>query len=387
MADYYKVLGVSKNASSEEIKKAYRKLAHQHHPDKGGEEKKFKEINEAYQTLGNPQKRAQYDQFGRTFSAFGGPTGGWEGAPGGFGFEGFQGFPGGFDFRGFRDAKGFGDFSAKGGPASGWDFVDFGDIFEDFFGFEGGRKSKKRQRRGKDIAIDLEITLEEAFRGEDREIELQKMVVCPRCQGSGGEPGTKTVKCPTCDGRGEIYETHRSFFGTFSKVSACPKCGGDGKRPEKKCNECGGDGRVRKIEKISLHIPAGISDGEVIKLEEKGEAGELGSRPGDLYIRVHIKKHKHFKRKGDDIYYELSLNFSQAALGDVVLIPTLEGDASLKIPSGPESGEILTLRGKGMPHFYGSGRGDQIVVLKIKTPKKLTQKQKELMEKLKEENL
>jgi len=366
MKDYYEVLGVSRDASQEEIKKAYRTLAHKHHPDKGGDEKKFKEINEAYQVLGNPQKRSQYDQFGRTFEAGGA-------GPGGFGFEGFQGFPG-FDSRGFRTSGGFGDF-------------DFSDIFEDFFGFEGGRKSRKKQKRGKDIAVDLEIELKEAFLGINREIELQKMVVCSRCQGSGGEPGTKTVKCPTCDGRGEVYETRRSFFGSFSKVSVCPQCGGEGKKPEKRCSECNGEGRLKKIEKISLHIPAGISDGEVVKLEEKGEAGGVGSRPGDLYIRIHIKKHSQFKRKGDDIYYELPLNFSQAALGDVLNVPTLDGGASLKIPSGAEFGETLILKGKGMPHIYGTGRGDEIVVLKIRTPKKLTKRQKELFEELNKEGL
>ncbi len=229
--------------------------------------------------------------------------------------------------------------------------------------------------------------MEDAFFGLDKEIELQKMVVCHRCQGSGGEPGTKRVECPTCKGRGEVYETHRSFFGAFSKVSVCPQCGGEGKKPEKNCSECKGEGRIRKIEKISLHIPAGINDGEVVKLEGRGEAGGVGSRPGNLYIKVHIKKHRHFKRKGDDVYYELPLTFSQAALGDTVGVSTLEGEFSLKIPSGVEDGETLLMKGKGMPHFYGAGRGDQIVVLKIKTPKKLTQKQKELMEKLKGEGL
>lgn len=373
MKNYYEILGISRDASQEEIKKVYRKLAHQHHPDKGGDEKKFKEINGAYQVLGNPQKRAQYDQFGQAFSAYGGPTGGWEGGPG-FGFEGAPGF----DFRGFN----FGDFDKN---FQG--FGSFSDIFEDFFGFERGGKSRKRQKRGNDIAIDLEIILEEAFRGIDREIDLQKMVVCSRCQGSGGEPGTKMSECPTCQGRGEVYETRRSFFGTFSKVSVCPQCGGEGKKPEKNCGECKGEGRIRKIDKISLHIPAGINDGEVIKLENKGEAGGAGSRPGDLYIKVHIKKHRQFKRKGDDIYCELPITFSQAALGDTLTVPTLEGGVSLKIPSGSEFGETIILKGKGMPHFYGSGRGDQMVVLKVATPKKLTKRQKEIFEELKKEGI
>ncbi|PIQ92714.1 MAG: molecular chaperone DnaJ [Parcubacteria group bacterium CG11_big_fil_rev_8_21_14_0_20_39_14] len=365
MRDYYEVLGVSRGASQDEVKRAYRSLAHKHHPDKGGDEKKFKELNEAYQVLGNPQKRAQYDQFGRTFEG-GGP---------GFGFEGFQGFPGGFDFRsGFKDFKGFEDF-------------DFSDIFEDFFGFTSGRKARKKQKRGQDIAIDLEISLEEAFSGMEKKIELQKMATCPNCQGSGGEPGTKMVECPTCQGKGEVYEMRRSLFGTFSKVRICPQCGGEGKKPEKNCSECKGKGRVRKIEKISLYIPAGISNGEVIKLEGRGEAGGVASRPGDLYIKIHIKSHPKFKRKGDDIYYELSLTFSQAALGDIVDLPTLEGKTSLKIPSASQSGETLILKGKGMPRVYGSGKGDQIVILKVETPKRLTKKQRELMEELKGEGL
>ncbi len=365
MRDYYETLGVSRNASQEEIKKAYRKLAHQHHPDKGGDEKKFKEINEAYQTLGNPQKKAQYDQFGRTFEG--------GGAGPGFGFEGFQGFPG-FDFQGFRDSNGFADF-------------DFSDIFEDFFGFQSGARVKKKQKRGRDIAVDLEISLEDAFFGLDKEIELQKMVVCHRCQGSGGEPGTKRVECPTCKGRGEVYETHRSFFGAFSKVSVCPQCGGEGKKPEKNCSECKGEGRIRKIEKISLHIPAGINDGEVVKLEGRGEAGGVGSRPGNLYIKVHIKKHHHLKRKGDDIIYNLDVNFSQSALGDKVEVPTLYGKVKLNIPAGIQSGKVIKLKEKGVSHLQGRGKGDMYVVVQVKTPENLSKKQRRLIEELKNEGL
>jgi len=365
MKDYYDVLGITRNASQEDIKKAYRKLAHQHHPDKGGDEKKFKEINEAYQVLGNPQKKSQYDQFGRTF----------DGPSQGSGQEDFGGFSG-FDFR---------NFSKDFGSSQNFEGFSFSDIFEDFFGFQSDGRGRKKQKRGNDIAVDLEITFEEAFKGMDREIELQKMVVCHRCQGSGGEPGTRMVECPTCHGKGEIYEVQRSFLGAFNKVSTCPQCGGEGKKPEKNCSECRGEGRIKKIEKISVHIPSGINENEVIKIEKKGEAGGVGSKPGDLYIKTHIKKHRYFKRKGNDIFYELQLNFSQAVLGDVVRIPTLEGEVSLKISAGVESGETVALKGRGMPSVYGGSRGDQIVSLKIVTPKKLTKRQKELFEELKNE--
>lgn len=364
MKDYYDVLGVSKNASSEEIKKAYRKLAHQHHPDKGGDEKKFKEVNEAYQVLGNPQKRSQYDQFGRTFE-----SGGFQGQ----GQEGFGGFSG-FDFRNFGGSQNFEGFS-------------FSDIFEDFFGFQNEGRGKKRQKRGNDIAVDLEITLEDTFSGIDKEIDLQKMIVCQRCQGSGGEPGTRMVECPTCHGKGEVYETQRTFLGAFNKISVCPQCGGVGKKPEKKCGECHGDGRVRKIEKISLHVPSGINDGEVIKAERKGEAGGVGSKPGDLYIKIHVKKHPYFKRKGGDIFYDLHLSFSQAALGDELSVPTIDGKTFLKVPSGVESGGTIILKGKGMPNVYGGNRGDQIISFKVATPQKLTRRQKELLEELRKEGL
>jgi len=368
MKNYYDILEISKGASQEEIKKAYRKLAHQYHPDKGGDEKKFKEINEAYQVLGNPQKKAQYDQFGRTFDG---------GGAQGFGQEGFEGFSG-FDFRNFNK-----DF----GGSQNFEGFSFSDIFEDFFGFQSDGRGRKKQKRGNDIAVDLEISLEEAFGGMDKEIELQKMVVCPRCQGNGGEPGTRMVECPTCHGKGEVYEVQRSFLGAFNKISVCPQCGGAGKKPEKNCSECKGEGRIKKIEKISLHIPSGINDGEVIKVEKKGEAGGVGSRPGDLYIKTHVKKHRYFKRKGSDIFYELQLNFSQAVLGDTVKIPTLDGEVSLRVSAGAESGETVILKGKGMPNVYSGNRGDQIIILKIITPKKLTRRQKELFEELKNEGV
>lgn len=366
MRDYYEILGVSRNASQEEIKKAYRRLAHQHHPDKGGDEKKFKEINEAYQALGDPQKRAQYDQFGSSFSqGFGGQ-----------GFEGFRGFPG-FDFGDFMRG-----FSGRERPSG----FDFGDIFEEFFG-EAGRPGKKPKRRGQDIGIDIEITLEEAFSGLEREIELQKMTTCARCGGSGGEPGTKQVECHACKGTGELYEMQRTFLGSFTRVSICPQCQGDGKKPEKDCADCRGQGRVRKIERITVRIPAGINDKETIKIEGKGEAGGTGARPGDLYVHIHVKKHKFFERKGQDIHYAARISFTQAALGDTIDVPIMEGSISLKIPVGSESGDTIKLEGYGMPNIYGVGRGDQYVELKVLTPKKLTKKQKELLEQLKEEGI
>ncbi len=360
MKDYYKTLDVSPNASVEEIKKAYRKLAHKHHPDRGGDEKKFKEINEAYQVLGDKEKRSQYDRFGKAF----------EGQGPGYGPFGYGPSKGGFDFG--RQGFDFGD-------------IDLGDIFSDFFG--GGTRTKVRKRKGQDTSIDLEITLEEAFKGKEQELKLKKKVICPRCQGNGAEPGSHLKSCPTCGGRGRIQQVYRTFLGSITRTGLCPECQGEGKIPEIECNLCKGQGRVIDVESILIKIPAGINDKEIIKIENKGEAGPRGSQMGDLYVKIHLKKHPKFKREGNDVYYELPLSFSQAALGDIIEIPILEGKVKLKIPAGIESSQELRLKGKGIPHLYQRGVGDQIVIIKIITPKSLSRKQKELLKKLKDENL
>ena len=357
--DYYQILGISKESSQDEIKKAYYKLAHQHHPDKGGDEKKFKEINEAYQVLSSAEKRSQYDKFGRV-------------SEGGAGFE-----PGGgFDFSGFQGSQGF-----------NFDFGDLSDMMEEFFGF-GAPKKSKDPRKGKDIEVEMEIDLEDVLRGGDREIVLEKLSSCARCQGKGAEPGTRVKECFSCRGTGQVQQIRRTPFGSFTRVAVCPECGGEGLRPEKPCNVCKGEGRVKADERIRVFVPAGVDANQVIKVEGKGNAGKRGGKPGNLYLRIFVKTHRLFKREGDDLYVSLPISFSQAVLGDEVEIQTLEGKSILlKVPQGTESGKILRISNKGVPRFSGYGRGDLYVELVLKTPKKITAKQKELLEKLKEEGI
>lgn len=357
--DYYKILGVSKTASQEEIKKAYYKLAHKYHPDKkGGDEKKFKEINEAYQVLSNPQKRAQYDQFGTTFDGQGFD----------FSKQGSWGFGG---FGNFEDIFSNIDFEEMG----------LGSFFEDFFA--GQRTSKtKRKTRGNDLTIDLEISLEEAAFGVKREIELEKFNICNKCNGLGAEKDSGFKECFRCHGKGKIDQTFKTFFGAIRKVGICPDCRGEGKIPKVLCGNCSGTGRKKDLKKIVIQIPKGINENEVIKIANEGEVGEFGGPAGDLYIKIKIKKHPQFERQGDDIYYTLPINFKQAALGDKVEIPTLYGNVKLKIPAGIQSGKLLRLRGKGISHLNRWGIGDMYVKIKVKTPEKLSIKAKKLLEEL-----
>ncbi len=358
MEDYYKILGVPRSATQIEIKKAYRNLAHKYHPDKGGDEKKFKEINEAYQVLSDKEKRTQYDSFGQVFE--GGQTG-----PG-FDFRQWQDFKPGFDFEGFGD---------------------LGEMFEEFFG--GGVASRKKDlRRGKDIQIGIEIPLEETLADQEKELVLTKQVVCSRCNGKGGEPGTSVKECFSCRGTGQVQQIKRTFFGTVTRYVVCPECSGQGSKPEKPCNVCKGEGRVQKEEKIKVIIPAGVDSNQILKIKGQGEAGRRGGKPGDLYLRILVKRHPVFGRKGDDLYIRKDISFSQVALGDEIEIPTLEDKKILlRVPAGTESGKIFRISKKGIPHFGGFGRGDLYVELIIKTPQKLTKKQKELLEKLKEEGV
>lgn len=355
MKDYYQILGVSKNASQEEIKKAYRKLAHRYHPDKGGDEKKFKEINEAYQTLSDKEKRNQYDRFGRVF-------------------EGAGASPG-FDFN-----------NVWGKAGEGVEF-DLGEMFEEFFG-SGSAKTRKNIKRGRNIEVDLEIPLEATLKEQERNISLYKLIVCSRCQGSGAEPGTSINECFSCRGIGEVQQIKRTFFGSFTRHVTCPECQGEGQKPTKPCNVCKGAGRIKGEETTKVFIPLGIDSNQIIRVREKGEAGKKGGKPGDLYIRVFIKPHPIFGRKGDNLYVKTPISFSQATLGDEIEIPILEGNKILlKVSQGTESGKVLRISQKGIPHFSGHGRGSLYVELVIKTPKKLTKKQKELLEKLKEEGI
>lgn len=360
--DYYQILGISQSASPEEVKKAYRKLAHKHHPDKGGDEKKFKEIAEAYQILSDKEKRAQYDRFGRVF----------EGAPG---FEGFD-----FGFGRGKSGEDFEEIFRS-------DFGDLGEMMEEIFGF-GQPQRRKDLKKGKDIEIEIEIPLEDTLKGKEKEITLTKTTSCSRCQGSGAEPGTSVSECFSCRGTGEVQQIKKTFFGSFTRYIICPECRGEGYRPEKPCNVCKGEGRVRGEEDMKIFIPAGVDANQVIKVERKGEAGRRGGRSGDLYARIFVKSHPIFKRKGDDLYLKTLISFSQATLGDEVEITTLEDKkVLLKVPPGTESGKILRISDKGIPHFSGYGKGDMYVELVIKTPKRLTKKQKELLEKLKEEGI
>ncbi len=371
--DYYKILGVPKNASQEEIKKAYRKLAHKYHPDKGGDEKKFKEINEAYQVLGDPEKRAKYDQFGEAFASAG--AGSQSGNWGGFGF--------GDNFSGFaNDAF----WQQKSGRKFDFDF-NIDDILEDFFGF--GRKTKRKNiNRGEDIEVEIAIDLEDAFNGIKKKIVLRKMVVCPRCHGTGGEPGTKIKECFTCRGTGEVQEIRKTMFGTFTQYVVCPTCKGEGKIPEKLCNVCKGEGRIKEKSEIEITIPPGIDSGQIIKMEGMGNAGRKGAESGDLYIKVFVKPHKAFKRKGDDLYISVPIKISQAVLGGKIDINLIDGSViALKIPSGTKSGKIFRIAKKGMPHFSGKGRGDLYVKVEIDIPQKITKEQKEIIEKLEDSGL
>jgi len=366
MKDYYQILGVSKNASPEEVKKAYYKLAHKYHPSrKDGDEKKFKEINEAYQILSDKEKRSQYDKFGRVF----------EGVPGGAGAEGFD----------FQWAWGRPDIDFE--SAFGGGFEDLGDLMEEVFGFGAPRK-RKDLKRGKDIEITLEIPLEDILRGKEKIITLYKYINCSRCQGSGAEPGAKIQECFSCRGTGEVQQIKKTFFGSFTRFAVCPECRGEGYRPEKPCNVCEGEGRVKTEENIKIFIPAGVDNNQVIRVEGRGEAGKRKGKTGDLYVRILVKKHPIFERKGDDLYISISISFSQAVLGEEIEIPTLEGkNILLKVPAGTDSGNVLRISGKGIPHFSGYGRGNLYVELIIKIPKKLTKEQKELLEKLKEEGI
>ncbi len=365
MKDYYKILGVNKNASSEEIKRAYRRLAQQYHPDKGGDQEKFKEINEAYQVLSDPQKRSQYDQFGTSFEQMRARSGGTGG------FEGFR------DFSSFAEAFNFGKNGAFG----------FEDIFEGVFGEGFSRRSTsgRKKQRGQDIGIDIEITFEDAYKGIEREVNLYKRVVCPECNGSGAQLGSKLKECSTCHGYGEVEKRTGGGFFTFSQISVCPDCHGQGKKPEKVCSKCGGDGRIRANKVLRVKIPAGIENGQVISLAGQGEAGAYGAPAGDLYITVHIKPDSRFVREGEHLFYELPINFVQAALGDKIEIPTMTGRVKLKIPEGIESGAVIRLEGKGMPRLHRKGFGDMMVKIRVKTPKRLSRKAKNLLEELKKE--
>lgn len=356
--DYYDVLGVSKTATADEIKKAYRKLARQYHPDVNKDNpeaaEKFKEASEAYSVLSDEQKRAQYDQFGH--AAF--ENGGAGGAGGFGGFEGFGGFGGG----GMED------------------------IFDMFFGGQGrgSRGSNAGPQRGADLRFDLEITFEEAAFGLEREISLYRDEQCPHCRGNGAEPGSKVETCPECHGSGEIRFTQNTMFGQMTNVRPCPKCHGEGKIISEPCKECRGQGTVKKNKKLKVKIPAGVDNGSRLRVAGEGEAGVKGGPSGDLYVYLYVKPHKFFERDGTTVYCEVPINIVQATLGDEIKVPTLDGQVVMKVPEGTQPGKVLRLKGKGIPSLRNSTRGDQLVRIKVVVPQKLNEKQKDALRKFAE---
>lgn len=345
--DYYEVLGVGREASEADIKKAYRKLARKYHPDVNPDNKeaeaKFKEAAEAYEVLSDPQKRAGYDQFGHA------------GANG----QGFGGFGGG----GFE----------------GGDFGGIGDIFEMFFG--GGGARRRGPVKGADLKYNLDITFEEAAFGLEKDIEVPRQEKCDTCKGSGAAPGTSAKTCQHCGGTGQVQYTQNTPFGRFVQSRACEICRGEGKLIEDPCPKCRGRGTVRVTRKIHIKIPAGVDSGSRLRVTGEGEPGEKGGPSGDLYVYLRVKPHKIFKREGNDVIVEIPISFPQAALGDEIEVPTLDGKVQLKVPEGTQSGTYFRIKGKGIPDLHGYGRGDQHVRLVIVTPKKLTEEQKEMLRK------
>lgn len=355
MQDYYSILGVDKGASEADLKKAYRKKAHEFHPDKNPgnteAEKKFKEVQEAYDVLSNPQKRSRYDQFGSA-----GPEMNFGGA-------------GGFDMG---------------------DLGGFADIFESFFGQGMGGSSAKAKKagpvRGSDIETVIEIKFEEAVFGTDKLLEVLKPETCKRCEGKGNEPGTSIKRCPECNGQGQVRVTRQTILGQISSVHMCPSCHGAGELPEKLCKECSGQMRTKQRQEIKVKVPAGIEDGTTIRLKEKGSAGIRGGKHGDLFIHIRVLPHKKFKRTGTDIYSEETIHVLEAILGSIVKVDTIHGKVDLKIPAGTQSGTTLTIKGKGSPSVKSDKQGDHFVNIKVKVPEKLSRKEKDLYEQVANES-
>ncbi len=355
--DYYTILGVEKGASKDDIKKAFRKLAHQYHPDKaGGDEARFKEIGEAYSVLGDDKKRAEYDAYGKTFSG--------AQQEGGFDF-------GGFDFSNFAR----GGFGGQGGVE-----FDLGDLFGDLFG--GGRA---RGRRGRDISIDIELSFKESVFGVERRVLLAKVGTCPECSGTGAKQGTEMVSCTTCNGAGKVHETKHTMFGSFASSHVCESCHGRGKMPKVRCGTCAGAGVTRRQEEVAIAVPAGIENGEMVRMTGGGEAVP-GGVSGDLYVKVHVKADQRFRKEGANIIMQLPVKLTDALLGATYPLETLDGTVSVKVPVGVAFGERLRIKGKGVPQRNGA-RGDLYLVVDIPLPTKLSKKAKAAIEALREEGV
>lgn len=341
--DYYEVLGVDRSASKEDLKRAYRRMARKFHPDvnkDSGSDERFKEINEAYEVLSNDSTRATYDRFGHA---------------------GVQGA-----------GAGFNDFSGFGSVA---------DIFEEFFtGF--GTRRRKGPRRGADLRYDLAISFEEAVFGVEKDIQVRRPEICPNCYGSGAEPGTNPVRCTNCNGTGEVRQMRQSFLGSFVNVVTCPVCNGSGETIPSPCTVCNGQKQIQQQRTLNVKIPPGVDNDTQIRLSGEGTPGIDGGPPGNLFVVLHVEKHEYFRRRGDDILLEMEINVAQAALGDEIKVPTVDGEETLIIPAGTQTGTVFPLRGRGVPHLRRSGRGDQLVITHVAVPKKMTPEQKKLMEEL-----
>lgn len=344
MRDYYEVLEVDRNASKEDLKKAYRRLARRYHPDVSSEEgadERFKEINEAYEVLSNENSRAAYDRFGHA------------GVKGG--------------------GAGFGDFAGFSGVT---------DIFEEFFSGFGGRSRRAGPRRGADLRYDLTISFEEAVFGVDKEIQVRRPELCPHCDGRGAEPGTIPIGCTNCNGTGEVRQMRQSFLGSFVNVTTCSVCEGTGETFPNPCSVCHGNKQVQETRTLSVKVPAGVDNDTQIRLSGEGAPGADGGPPGNLYVVLHVTKHDYFQRRADDIILEMEVNVAQAALGDEIEIPTVDGPEQLIITAGTQSGTVFRMRDHGVPHLRRNGRGDQLVIVHVVVPKNLSDEQKELMKKL-----
>ena len=340
--DYYDILGLDRSASEAEVKRAFRKLAFKYHPDRNredGAEERFKEVNEAYEVLSDPERRANYDRFGHIGQGFG---------------------------------RGFEDFDI---------FRGFGDIFDSFFG-GAATATRRAPQQGADLRRNLSLSFEEAVFGCEKEVEIERIENCSLCHGVGSAPGSQPARCPQCNGSGQVRRVQQSIFGRFVNVTNCSRCRGEGRVITDPCPQCRGSGKEKKRRKIAVRVPGGVDDGSQIRLSAEGNAGSWGGGPGNLYLALSVEEHPLFKRRGDDILYDLAINFAQAALGDEVEVPSVDSPVRIKIPPGTQTGNLIQLKGKGVPHLKGGGRGDQLVMVHVVTPQSLDERQRKLFEEL-----
>ncbi len=361
--DYYSILGVSKTASDDEIKKAFRRLAHEHHPDKGGDASKFKDMNEAYQVLSDQKKRQMYDQFGSAAFEQGSPSG-----PGGFG--GFGG--GGFGFNGVN---------------INMEDFDLNDVLGEMFGFGGGRAQGRRERRGRDMETSIDLSFKDAAFGVDSKIRIYKQDACSSCKGSGAEPGTKIAECKTCHGKGQVSQSQRTIFGTFQSSMPCSACHGQGKVPEKPCVTCRGQGVERREEALTVPVPPGVESGIMLKIPGKGEVAAHGGAAGDLYVKIRVKPDPYFDREGNDVLSTVTVPFTMLALGGTISVPTLDGNVDTHVTEGTPTGTKLSIKGKGIPYTRSGSRGNHIVTVVAEVPRKLSKEQKQLLDGLRNTGL